>query len=112
MKIIKGIFEISGWFLGNANLGGPLQIAIKGYSDEKIDLHYHISTYEYFIILNGKVCITVENIDYELTEGTVFVVEPGEKHLLKDKSSDLKYLIVMDMFRENDKVILSNVSQN
>ena len=106
MKIIQNFLEISGWFLGNANLGGPLQLAYKKGEIDEVKSHYHSEVYEYFIVLNGTAMITINGKDVQLKKGSVIVVEPGEKHLLKECSSDFELLLLMDKFIENDKYMI------
>jgi len=106
-KIIENFFEESGWFLGNANLGGPLQLAYKKGDTEKAKCHYHQKAYEYFIVLNGTAVITIDDEEIMLKKWSVVVVEPGEKHLLTKRSSDFELLLLMDKFIENDTHIIN-----
>ncbi len=102
MKIIENFFEFNGWFLGNANLGGPIQLAYKKGNNDKKKKHYHSMAHEYFLVLNGTAAIKIEDKEVKLKKGSVVVVEPGEKHWLYDRSSNFEILILMDKFFEND----------
>lgn len=110
MKNIKNYFKIDSWFLGNANLGGPLQLAYKKGNTKDVKYHYHSEVYEYFIVLNGTAVLTIDNKEIRLTKGTVVVVEPGEKHLLKERSSDFELLLLMDKFVKDDTHIIDTLN--
>ena len=92
----------SGWFAGNVDSFGPIQMAYKKGDLEGKPLHYHLYSHEYFIILNGYCSIDIEGEKYSLNKGSIIGVEPTEKHIIYDCSPDLETLILMDAYNEND----------
>ena len=57
--------------------------------------HYHQDMEEVFIILSGRVCVTVDGKEEELSAGDAIVISPNEVHQMKNTTrSDIEYLVV------------------
>lgn len=57
--------------------------------------HYHEDMEEVFIILTGKVEITVDGVSNELTPGDAIVIAPREIHTMQNVTeSDLEYIVM------------------
>ena len=106
MKLYNNFFSINGWFSGNVNSFGPIQMAYKKGDLGGKPLHYHLFAYEYFIIQKGYCSIDIEEETYLLEKGSIIVVEPREKHIIYKCSPDLETLILIDAYYENDTKIV------
>jgi mannose-6-phosphate isomerase-like protein (cupin superfamily) len=109
MKVLTQDFRVeNGWFAGNTGTdGGPLQIAYKqgsGGANSK-GLHYHRSTYEYWIVVGGSAILHLEDGKMEvLTAGVIVMIAPTDRHNLTDKSEDFKVFMIVDKYVPNDTI--------
>jgi len=108
MKFISDFSREDGWFLGNACLGGPLQVAHRQGVFSPSPPHLHPLGYEYFVVLEGNAELTVGDRTLRLQRGNIVVVEPGEPHSLQRQSADFSLLILMDKYIDGDKQIFAN----
>jgi len=57
--------------------------------------HYHEDMEEIFIILTGRVEMTVDGTANELTPGDAIVISPGEVHTMTNlTANDLEYIVM------------------
>ena len=106
MKHYSDFYTKNGWFAGNVDLSGPIQMGYKKGDLGGKPLHYHSYSYEYFIILNGRCSIDIEDKKYSLDKGSIIVVEPNERHILYECSPDLEVFLIMDAYYKNDTIIV------
>ena len=68
--------------------------------------HYHKTMHEYFYILDGQLSVKVGNSEHNFQKDDLFVIEPGETHLVTYTSEDLKLLLIMPPPVKDDKIIV------
>ncbi|MFT3853101.1 MAG: cupin domain-containing protein [Ilumatobacteraceae bacterium] len=90
-----------GWFAGPWD--SPVPIAV-GYSDRAVDeLHVHRQTYEIYVVARGTSIAVVDGVETRLRTGDMLVVEPGERHAMRDSSADYLHFVVQAPFVVGDK---------
>lgn len=104
MKIIPGMLQNEGWYLAEAGL--PIQVGVKSGATPFSHGHLHRTMTEYFLLLRGSLRIRVDDREFDMKEGDLIVVEPGEAHAVIQASRDLLLLLLMPPPVENDKVEL------
>lgn len=104
MKSIENFSKANMWFLDKSNSVGPLTMAYKSGSAINATKHFHRSTHEYYIVLDGGATLIVNGKSIKLIPNSVVIVEPGEIHSLTESSNDFKLLLIMEKFVPNDKV--------
>ena len=103
MKIQRNVGENRGWIFNDGSV--PIQITIKCSNKIIAAEHLHKSMHEYFYILQGSMKISINGSDIKLTKDDILVVEPGERHIVTDKSEDLIVLLLMPPPVPDDKVL-------
>lgn len=64
-------------------------------ADSAFQAHYHEDMEEIFILISGKVRMTVDQESHELMPGDAIVIEPREVHRMKNLTDqDLEYIVV------------------
>ncbi len=68
--------------------------------------HYHEDMQEVFIVLNGKVQMTVNKIDHALTKGDAIIIDPREVHKMENKCQhDVEYIVFGVSTGEDGKTV-------
>jgi mannose-6-phosphate isomerase-like protein (cupin superfamily) len=67
--------------------------------------HGHNIIDETFYFIEGKGKIIIDDKEYEASEGSVFLIEPGEMHNIKnDSAKPLKVIFIKGEYKPNDKI--------
>ncbi len=111
MKKIDNFQHKQNWFLDKENQVGPLTMAYKCGSSVAASRHYHRTTYEYFLILNGQAILEIDENEIRLQPQTLVIVEPEEIHCLRDATDDFEVILIMDKYVPNDKVVLNDMEE-
>ena len=104
MKLINNFQEKDSWFFDKENSTGPLTMAFKSGSKVVAGRHYHRSTHEYYLVLEGEATLIINERPIRLKRGSAVIVEPLEIHSLSDATEDSKIILIMEKFVPNDKV--------
>lgn len=104
MKIINDIMGADTWFLDKNNSIGQLTMAFKSGAKISAPKHFHRSTHEYYIVLDGEATISINDNITRLKPKSVVIVEPGEIHSITDATSNFKVILIMERFVPNDKI--------
>ena len=104
MRIIPGVLQKDGWHL--AETGLPIQVGVKSGATQFSLGHKHRTMAEYFLLLRGSLRLRVDDREFEMKQGDLIVVEPGEAHSVIHASRDSLLLLLMPPPVENDKVEL------
>ena len=102
MKIYRNILEKTRWHVSGSNI--PIQLGVKTVNSPIGSSHFHRTMHEYFLVLEGKICLSLEGKDVELDKGDLLIIDPCESHAMISKSSDAKYVLLMPKAVPNDKV--------
>ena len=91
---------------GDISMGISLS-SVNQIGDIQDKMHLHQKGTEFYIILEGKGVLEVEGKNVELKENEVVMVEPGEKHRVKEATeAPFKFLVICDVKEKEDKIIL------
>lgn len=75
--------------------------------DSQFNAHYHEDMQETFVILNGRVSMTVDGKEQELSAGDAILIEPREVHLMKNLSDeDVHYLVLGVTLDQGGKTVV------
>jgi len=96
-----------GWFLDKDNKTGPLTMAFKRGKVVASPRHFHRSTHEYYLVLQGHATLEVNETEIPLGTNALVIVEPGEAHRLSAASDDFEVILIMERYAPDDKVILA-----
>lgn len=90
----------------------PLQIDITSIDEDNLStckdaLHYHKESTEYYLVQEGEAIIEIEGKDYTLKSNTLVMVEPKERHFVKEVTK-LPFIVINigSIKKEGDKVIV------
>ena len=106
MKIIENFRKNNGWFLDKNNSIGSLTMAFRNGASVSAQKHFHRTTHEYYIVLEGSANLNINGNSIILKPNSVLIVEPGEIHSLTDASEDFKVILIMEKYVPDDKVII------
>lgn len=93
---------IPNWVLNDRK--HPIQIRILTCDQIHSQDHLHKTMHEYFYILEGSLVISLNGETIEMKKDDLLVVDPGERHFVKEKSKDIRLLLMMPPPVENDKI--------
>lgn len=89
--------------------GLPLKIA-RATTSKVLDterLHYHVTGYEYYLVISGALQIQIDDRSLEAKTGDLIIVEPREHHkverILQENTS---YLVINTNPDSLDKIVL------
>jgi quercetin dioxygenase-like cupin family protein len=103
----KRISREKKWLFNDEPLSLPIQLRVMaGEEVQSID-HLHKTMHEYFYLLQGQMKISIDGMIYELQKDDLIVVEPGERHHIPEKSSDLVLLLLMPPPVPDDKIAVN-----
>jgi mannose-6-phosphate isomerase-like protein (cupin superfamily) len=87
---------------------GFLPEPLKKVPDSEI-MHYH-DYHEYYVVLEGKAELEVEEQRVPLRGGTVVMVEPGERHrvVFVDPEVGARWVIIKERSEPNSKHVVSS----
>jgi AraC family transcriptional activator of pobA len=102
MKILRRILEKTGWHVRGIDM--PIQLGVKSINSPIGRNHFHRTMHEYFLILEGKISLSIESRQIEINKGDLLIIDPGESHKITSKSPDAKYILLMPRAIPNDKV--------
>lgn len=99
-------YNEDGWFCGYWNQS-PLQIKYSQGRPLKVEnLHSHDFA-EYYLVLEGKLTVNVNNEVVEVDQLELIMIEPGEKHkIIKKVPSECFYLIIKEKSYKQNKNFL------
>lgn len=102
LKLITETSHIPHWILNDSQY--PIQIRILTHDQIHSQDHLHKTMHEYFYILEGELTISLNGNTIELKKDDLLVVDPGERHFVKEKSEDIRLFLIMPAPVPNDKV--------
>lgn len=69
------------------------------------NMHYHKESIEFYIVFKGELVIDVEGQEFILNENKMLMVEPKEKHMVKEiTKTPLAYIVFATVKNPEDKV--------
>lgn len=84
----------------------PIQLRIMTSDEIQSVEHLHKSMHEYFYVLNGSLSISVDGKIYRMEKDDLISVDPGERHVIIEKSDDLILMLIMPPSVPDDKVVI------
>ena len=102
MRILRQLLKKEGWHLAETDL--PIQVGVKSADTPFGGRHLHKTMAEYFLLLQGRLRLQVNDEVLEMEQGDLILVEPGEAHQVVHASPDARLLLFMPAPIENDKV--------
>lgn len=79
-------------------------------SSESETLHYHSNATHVFFILKGKAIFQVGEQEFELQSEDSIIINPGQKHLVKNVNSDeLRLLVISNPNTNKDRINVAGV---
>lgn len=107
MIIKKKITEAKQWIFNDGSR--PFQVRVIRAEEIRNQEHVHKTMHEYFYVVQGTMVISVNRIPVSMDKDDLIVVEPGEPHVVLEKSPDLLLLLIMPPPVPDDKVVLRTV---
>jgi quercetin dioxygenase-like cupin family protein len=104
MKIKKNTSLEKQWIFNDGSL--PIQVRIMSSQEVRLIEHLHKTMHEYLYLLQGSMKMSVEGDVVELGKDDLLVIEPGERHHIIEKSTDLRVMILMPPPVPGDKVVI------
>ena len=99
-----------GWFVGPWDSNAPVAL---GYSDVAVDeLYSHQEMYEIYLIARGTSLAVVNGEEIPLEAGDMLVIEPAERHTLRESSDDYLHFVVQTPYTPGDKTIADQLISN
>ena len=93
------------WIMGPWNSNSPIEI---GYlTKAKGTVHKHSEIFEYYVVLEGGLKLSIDVVEHELKKGEICLAEPEEVHGVIYTSYDLRCLLIKYPSRLNDKTIIT-----
>jgi len=81
MKIVSIGKEEKVWLLGPWNSNSPIEF---GYVTKPTGIvHLHEEVFDYLVIMEGKITVTVDAEEYVLKKGNIYLNVPSENALIK-----------------------------
>lgn len=94
--------------------GSPVEIGLTPSALTKVPdsevLHYH-HYHEYYVFLEGRAELEVENETVRLRPGTVVMVEPGERHRISyvDPDQGARWVIIKERSQPGSKHLVTGL---
>lgn len=104
MKHLKNVCELQQWLFEDGSQ--PFQMRVMKEEEIGNQNHLHKTMVEYFYVVQGHMTLAVNDLEIAMHPDDLIVVEPGEAHVVKEKSADLRLLLIMPPPVPEDKVLL------
>ena len=93
MIIKKNIGQVGKWIFNDGSQ--PFQVRAIHSHEIGNQEHLHKTMIEYFYVVRGTMIISINGQPVHMREDDLVVVEPGEPHVVTEKSPDLFLFLIM-----------------
>lgn len=85
----------------------PFQLRIMSSDEIQSVQHLHKTMHEYFYVIKGSLSLSVDGKIFRMEKDDLISVDPGERHIIIEKSDDLILMLIMPPSVPDDKVVIA-----